>query len=159
MIDLLGHPAKSPFPGRSLASWWTTPPGKEPAESTSPVFAEQASATAFDAEPAKDRGRRGYEMSVIGLGGHQYIRNAYGQEYLYNLWNDPQARLNLIAAPQLAPMVWRFRAMMLKTLNDNPSSATVENAYMKTFRDDLTALLHTRPHPAAEPPPAENQGQ
>jgi arylsulfatase A-like enzyme len=156
MIDLLGHSAKSPFPGRSLASLWTTPPGKEPAESTSPVFAEQASALAFAAEPANDRGRRGYEMSVIGLGGRQYIRNAQGQEQLYDLWRDPQARLNLISAPQLAPTAWRLRAMMLKILNDNPGSATVENAYMKTFRDDLTALLRTQPRTPLEAPPAEN---
>ena len=50
VVDLLGLSAGSPFPGRSLAAYWHSAPGKVPQGITTPALSEEISATEFQPE-------------------------------------------------------------------------------------------------------------
>jgi arylsulfatase A-like enzyme len=140
VVDLLGLSAGSPFPGRSLAAYWGSTPGRVPQEITTPAFSEQADASALQAQSPLVLGNGGFQMSLVASGMH-YIRNGRGGEQLYDLRRDPYEQTNLIAPAYDKPGVDVFRRMLLKVLTDNPGSIEAEKAYLKTYRQRLRALV------------------
>ena len=70
VLDRLGLSAGSPFPGQSLAAYWSSTPGKSLPELT-PVLSEHATETAFR-QPAAEQSlrRRDVQMSLVARGRH-----------------------------------------------------------------------------------------
>jgi arylsulfatase A-like enzyme len=141
VADLAGLGASSPFRGGSLAAYWRVPPGEAPKSLASPAFSEQADETAFQAEPAETRGRRGYQMSLVTADGYQYIRDCLGREQLYNLWMDPRTLRNLAGAPVGQDMLLQFRKKLMEVLVENPATEEVERAYLRAFREELARQI------------------
>jgi arylsulfatase A-like enzyme len=107
VLDLLGLAEKSPFPGRSLAPLWTSPPG-----SPRPVPGLVKSEVAIRAKTSRNASRppalRGPMVSVVAEG-MTYIRNANGDEELYRLLDDPEEAKNLAEVEALRPTLERLR--------------------------------------------------
>ncbi len=140
VVDLLGLSAGSPFPGRSLAAYWGLPPGQE-SELTTPALTEQADATALENQPQRGREHPGFQMSLV-TSDHHYIRNGMGKEQLYNLWRDPNERVDLMVSTSDHQQVEVFRKRLLEMLTDNPGSVEVEETYLKSYRRWLEDLVH-----------------
>ncbi len=140
VVDLLGLSADSPFPGRSLASYWGLAPGQVPPEITTPAFSEQADATALQPHSPVGLDNAGFQMSLVASGMH-YIRNGRGAEQLYDLRVDPYEQTNLIKSGHDEHGVQVLRGLLLKVLTDNPGSAEAERAYLKAYRERLRAVV------------------
>jgi hypothetical protein len=143
VVDRLGLAADSPFPGRSLAAYWGLPPGRMPAEPTTPAFTEQANRSAwFELRPQPGRGglEPGFQMSLVAWTLH-YIRDGEGGEQLYDLIDDIYEQKNLIESADKQPIVASFRRMLLGVLSEEPGSVAVERTYLHGFRESLEAVL------------------
>jgi hypothetical protein len=140
VVDLLALSAGSPFPGRSLAAYWHSAPGKVPQGITTPALSEEISASEF--QPVRGSGRRPmrFRMSLVARS-HHYLRDSMGTEALYDLRRDPFERVNLVGSPDDNQAVGIFRKMLLEVLTENPGSAEVETAYLKTYKEGLRALI------------------
>jgi arylsulfatase A-like enzyme len=139
-VDMLGLSAGSPFPGHSLAAYWSLPAGEAP-EITTPALTEQAGPGAFQPQPGSSRGHAGFQMSLVAFGYH-YIRHGLGTEHLYHLPEDPVERFDLMELPSGNQTVGLFRKLLLEALTKNPGSAEVEKTYLEDFRQTLKALVH-----------------
>jgi len=137
VTDLLGMSEGTPFPGRSLAEYWRTPPGRDPVRLASPAFSERAEETMFQSP----NGESIVQMSVVAPYGVQYTRTSNGIEGLFNLWKDPLAVFNMVGTPEGEALLAPSRRMLLEVLNENPGTAEVEAAYLKAFRRDLAELV------------------
>jgi arylsulfatase A-like enzyme len=106
VLDLLGNPRPSPFPGRSLARIWEDGSG---GDSSSEVILSE-----IEAPPEDDPNRglspaaRGPMTSVVDREFH-YIRGGDGREELYDLNRDPAEERDLAKKPELAETLGRFR--------------------------------------------------
>ena len=143
VVDLLGMPTSSPFPGRSLAAYWKVRPGEAPVDPGSPAFSERASEIAFQGEPGDSRARSGVEMSVAALGYH-YIRNGQGLERLFDLKGDPREQRDLVGSASGQGKLPEFRKMLLDVISGPPGSKVVEQAYLAGYRHRLEELVHTQ---------------
>jgi arylsulfatase A-like enzyme len=146
VVDLLGLSDGSPFPGRSLTTYWESRPGQLP-KSSSPALTEQAEAAAFQTQPQPSREHPGFQMSLVAAG-HHYIRHGMGLEQLYDLRVDPFERVNLMASTAGNHRVGAFRRMLLEVLTENPGSVEVEKAYLETYRKWLETLVEGPPEPS-----------
>ena len=140
VVDLLGLADGSPFPGHSLAAYWQSARGQAPPV-TSPAFTEQANLTAFETRYRRDREHPGFQMSLVASG-YQYVRRGVGVEQLFHLRSDPYEQFDLMKSPDGQRQVGIFRKLLLEMLTDNPGSAEVETAYLKSYREWLEALVH-----------------
>ncbi|MGP0068689.1 MAG: sulfatase-like hydrolase/transferase [Isosphaeraceae bacterium] len=145
VVDRLGLSAGSPFPGRSLAAYWSATPG-EATSDHAPVLSEYTTPAAFRPQSQKELGRRGVQMSLVAEGRH-YIRDGLGSEQLYDLKGDRSEGLNLMNTPEGQRVAGAFRRMLLDTLTDNPGTIELENAYLKPYRQWLKYLPEERPAP------------
>jgi arylsulfatase A-like enzyme len=136
VVERLGFSAGSPFPGHSLAAYWSLTPGKVPAEIT-PALSEHATETAFQQpEAEKSLRRRDVQMSVVARERH-YVRNGFGSEQLFDLSQDPFESVDLMGSTEGKQVVVDFRRMLLDALAHNPGSAEAESAYLKAYRQWL----------------------
>jgi arylsulfatase A-like enzyme len=145
VLDRLGLAAGSPFPGQSLAGYWSSTPGKAFPESA-PVLSEHATETAFR-QPAAEQSlrRRDVQMSLVARGRH-YIRDGFGSEQLYDLNQDPFETVNLMGAVEGKEAVGDFRRMLLEVLDRNPGAIEAEDSYLKAYRQWLKSIVdHERP--------------
>ena len=155
VLDRLGLSAGSPFPGQSLAAYWSSTPGKVRPEST-PVLSEHATETAFQQpEAEKSLRRRDVQMSLVARGRH-YIRDGFGSEQLYDLALDPFETVNLMGSAEGKQVVGDFRRMLLDVLTRNPGSTEAEDAYLAAYRTWLRSIVENGP-PAGEPVSALEQ--
>jgi arylsulfatase A-like enzyme len=141
VADLVGLIDQSPFRGRSLAELWRTGQHEAPPVPTSPALSEQVYSEAFRPGPQHAQARAHAQMSIVGLGGYQYIRSAEGQELLFNLIQDPQTQINLSDRPETNELLGQFRRLLLDSLDENPGAPAAEAAYLKTFRRSLSDQL------------------
>jgi arylsulfatase A-like enzyme len=147
IVERVGLADGSPFPGRSLAAYWGLPPGRMPAQPTTPAFSEQTGPTArlrFRPEAGPGGIQPGFRMSLVAWD-HQYIRDGGGREQLYDLSTDHLERLDLAAATDRGPILSAFRAMLLEVLTESPGSTEVERVYLRDYREALRAQLDERP--------------
>ena len=79
-------------------------------------------------------------MSLVASGMH-YIRNGRGAEQFYDLRIDPYEQTNLIIRGYDEKKVAVFRKMLLEVLDDNHGSVEAEDAYLKSYRQRLRALV------------------
>ena len=77
VVDRLGLSAGSPFPGHSLAAYWSSAPGQTPPEIT-PALSEYATATAFQPQAERSLRRRGRPDVLGGLGAGITSETAWG---------------------------------------------------------------------------------
>jgi arylsulfatase A-like enzyme len=149
VVDLLGLAADSPFPGRSLASRWRTPPGAAPPR-TSPAISEGDFLT-IGLDPRRGPGpsQRGYTMSQVASGWH-YFRDSTGAEGLYDLTADPAESRNLEAAAASRAAIVAFRHSILRLITEAAAALGQEPQYLRRYRVLLRALT-----PAAPPSEAK----
>jgi arylsulfatase A-like enzyme len=148
VVDRLGLTAGSPFPGHSLAAFWSLAPGPAPPGIT-PALSELAHLNAFQPQPQDTLSRQGMQMSLVALGRH-YIRDGTGSEQLYDLRRDPSELANLVDSPEGRQVLGVFRRMLLNLLVADRGSTEVEQAYLKPFRQWLESLVQ------ASSPPRES---
>jgi len=140
VVDQLGLSAGSPFPGRSLAAYWSLTRGAVPPEVT-PVLSEHATETAFrQPEAEQSLRRRDVQMSLVARGRH-YVRDGFGSEQLYNLTQDPFESVNLAGSADERQNVDVFRRMLLDVLAHNPGTIDAENAYLIAYRQWLKSIV------------------
>ena len=141
VVDQLGLSAGSPFPGRSLAAYWTigTRAGAAGDHQPGPLGAGRPRPRSRP-QPGRGRGHRGFQMSLVASG-HHYIRDGMGAEQLYDLRSDPFERVNLMDSADGNQAVGVFRRMLLEVLTENPGSIEVEKAYLGPYRQKLKALV------------------
>ena len=139
MVDLLGLSAGSPFPGRSLAAYWHSVPGKVPQGITTPALSEEINATEFQPVPGSGRRHIRFQMSLVARG-HHYLRDGRGPK-LYDLRRDPFELVNLVGSSFDNQAVRPFRKMLLEVLTDNPGTIEVDNAYLGAYKQRLKALI------------------
>ncbi len=143
VVDQLGLTAGSPFPGRSLAAYWSLTRGAHP--DITPVLSEHATETAFEQpEAEKSLRRRDVQMSLVARGRH-YIRDGFGSEQLYNLGQDPFESVNLAGSAEGKQGVAIFRRMLLDVLEQNPGTVAAENAYLIAYRQWLESIIEEIP--------------
>jgi arylsulfatase A-like enzyme len=143
VVDRLGLSEGSPFPGRSLASYWKLPAGQVPAEPTTPAFSEQANRAArMLLTPQAGRGGvwPGFRMSLVAWNLH-YIRDGEGGEELYDMVGDAYESRNLLTSEAHGPVLRAFRAMLLDVLTESPGSTAVERTYLQDFRRSLESVV------------------
>jgi arylsulfatase A-like enzyme len=145
VVEQLGLSAGSPFPGHSLASYWSLPPGEAPPEIT-PALSEHAGMSAFEPQDERSLSRRDVQMSLVALGRH-YVRNGIGAEQLYDLRRDQMESVNLIDTADGKQVAGVLRQMLLDVLADNPGSTEVEHAYLTPFRLWLKSVVEASPVP------------
>ncbi|MGP0069253.1 MAG: sulfatase [Isosphaeraceae bacterium] len=139
VLDRLNLSAGSPFPGHSLAAYWSLGPGGIPREIT-PALSEHAAPTAFGAQAEQGLRRRDIQMSLVARGRH-YIRDGSGSELLYDLRRDPFDSVNLIESVEGRQAAVGLRRMLLDALTANPGSVEAEDAYLRAFRGRLKSLV------------------
>jgi arylsulfatase A-like enzyme len=145
VVDQLGLSAGSPFPGHSLAAFWSLSPG-QPAPKTTPALSELAHLNAFQPQPRNTLSRAGLQMSLVASGRH-YIRDGTGSEQLYDLRRDPSELVNLMDSATGNEEVGAYRRLLLGVLTENPGSIEVENAYLRPYRQWLKTLVQSDSQP------------
>jgi arylsulfatase A-like enzyme len=109
VVDLLGSPGGSPFPGRSLARAWTAPTDSG-ASAAEPILSEVS--IPRDGEVMGRAPALLGPMHALLIEGNQYIRNANGIEELYDVWADPAESRNLTAHPNSRTVLKTFRQVL-----------------------------------------------
>jgi arylsulfatase A-like enzyme len=141
VVDQLGLSAGSPFPGHSLAAFWSTKPDQPPPV-TSPAFSELVGSL-LEFERHDRPSRRGLQMSVL-TSGWQYIRDGTGRpEQIYDLTRDMGELDNLAKKPEVYKQLDVLRRTLLDVLDDNPGSTEVEDFYLQPYRQELKALVES----------------
>ncbi len=143
----LGLSASSPFPGQSLAAYWTSTPGQMSRRNniTSPALSDLAAVTAFEPQVATaGRGHNGVQMSLVASN-HHYLRDGQGVEVLYDLKNDPFERTNILNTSRGDHAAAGLRRLLFDALVANPGSLEVEAAYLKDFKRDLESQIRENP--------------
>ncbi len=121
-IDLLGFDSPSPFPGRSLARYWS-------ASGAHPVAGDEFLLTETADELSKAPKSAIRARSLLH-GGQVYIRNKDGSEELFDHFVDPAETKNLVHSSQEAHLLSVFRAKM-KEIDE---AAVIAEA--RSFRND-----------------------
>jgi hypothetical protein len=79
-------------------------------------------------------------MSLVASG-HHYLRDAIGNEELYDLSRDPFELVNLVRSSPDNQAVGAFRKMLLDVLTENPASIEVDKVYLEAYKKGLKALI------------------
>jgi arylsulfatase A-like enzyme len=109
IVDLLGLAHSAPFPGRSLARYWSdNDPAK--AGASEPLLMEAGKPLGLTNQ-GREPVAKGPMKSLIAEGMH-YIKEADGLEELYLLRTDPEEQLNLAGFPIAAQPLRRFRTSL-----------------------------------------------
>ncbi len=109
VVDLLGLARAAPFPGQSLARFWS---GKEQtgAAPPEPLLMETGKPTSLTNQ-GREPVAKGPMKSLVAEGMH-YIRRADGLEELFILDSDPDERTNLAGLPFASAPLERFRTSL-----------------------------------------------
>jgi arylsulfatase A-like enzyme len=108
IADLAGLGNESPFPGRSLSSFWGDSRTKS-VEHVDDILSELPSPSPNDPSHGRSPARRGPLLS-LAEGDLVYIRNqGDGSEELYDERDDPRELINLIRSARMGPALRRFR--------------------------------------------------
>jgi arylsulfatase A-like enzyme len=108
VVDLLGLGRGAPFPGRSLARFWSPDHQADPAQSFLDPLLMETTPPIVSANEGREPAAKGPMWSLVA-GGMHYIRAGDGSEELYSLRSDWEERFNLAGAPQAREVRRRFR--------------------------------------------------
>ena len=95
VVDLLGLDRDAPFPGRSLARFWSDADSARPL--ADPLLMETGRPILLTNQ-GREPAAKGPMSSLVASGMH-YIRSADGSEELYLLESDPEERVNVAGSP------------------------------------------------------------
>jgi arylsulfatase A-like enzyme len=116
IVDLAGQANQSPFPGRSLASFWV-PSRARAVAIADDVLSELPSPTPNDPSHGRSPGRRGPLVSLTE-GDLLYIRNeGDNDEELYDVRDDPRELTNRVRSVAMGPALRRFRERVARLKN------------------------------------------
>jgi arylsulfatase A-like enzyme len=104
VVDLLGLPGPSPFPGRSLARCWADGPAQTVSDEEFLLTETSDELSRTSASEARAR--------ALMLAGKVYIRNKDGSEELYDLATDPAESRDLSKTSEAGGALARFREEM-----------------------------------------------
>jgi arylsulfatase A-like enzyme len=109
VVDLLGLGREAPFPGRSMAGFWSPdrPPAGPPDEPLLMETSKPLTLTNQGREPVA----KGPMVALVAENLH-YIRMGDGSEELYSLGADPEERFNWAGAATPREVLPRFRARL-----------------------------------------------
>ena len=145
VVDQLGLSAGSPFPGHSLAAFWSSSPGQAASGDHPSPYGTRAR-QCVPASTSKQPAPRGI-ADVPGGPGPALHPGRHGVRATLR----PEARSlregQSHGLRSRQPSDGAFRRMLLKVLTDNPGSIEVENAYLKPYKQWLNSLVH-----ASSPP-------
>jgi arylsulfatase A-like enzyme len=110
VVDLLGARNDSPFPGRSLAPFWSGRPSETILQPDS-VISEVSVWQKASIDLGMPRAFRGRVSSLVAEG-KVYIRNADESEELFELYEDPEQVNNLARSDLALPVLARLRASL-----------------------------------------------
>ncbi len=111
IADLVGSTGQPPFPGRSLARLWRTPPSSErtTADVDDPVLSELSAPSPSDPSHGRSPAKRGPLVS-LAEGDFVYIRNqGDGQEQLFDERDDPRELIDRAPSDSARAIMQRFR--------------------------------------------------
>ena len=109
VLDLLGLPAASAFPGQPLSQWWRGDPGAPTgAAPETEVLAEVKRARRSDKPIPIAKG----DMQAVVMGAHHYIRNGDGREEIYDLRVDAAEEHDLAAGAEGQALLPAFRSQL-----------------------------------------------
>jgi arylsulfatase A-like enzyme len=140
VVDLAGFSSDSPFPGCSLAAYWSNADERAPAQTSSPALAEQAEKTTLQARVLNAAEDPAFKLSLVAMG-HHYISDGTGTEKLFDLRTDRFEQSDLMKSADRKQEVRAFRKMLLEVLTENIGSVEVEQAYLGRYREHLRALV------------------
>jgi len=102
----------SPFPGRSLATYWAhgVPPENQVAEPTLSEVDGPVNCTPNQGRSPVFSG----PLHAIAHRGEVYIRDSIGNEELFDVKSDPMQVHNLAPLPNSRPSLERFRAFLVR---------------------------------------------
>ena len=109
-LDLGDH---APFPGRSLARYWSQQPDAA-TRTIEPVISALETAPGEDPNHGESPGCKGAMVSVIAWGYH-YIRGGDGREELFEVEQDPAELRDIARAPAHAAVLKNLRALTTAT--------------------------------------------
>jgi arylsulfatase A-like enzyme len=107
VVERLGVAAGSPFPGRSLAHFWSTDASSSASE---PVLSALETAPGEDPNQGESPGCRGAMRSVVAWGCH-YIVGGDSREELFDLENDRSETRDLANDKKYVDVLKRFRGI------------------------------------------------
>ena len=113
VVDVLGLRADAPFPGRSLARFWSS--DEAATEIDHPVLASVDGPV----HTAPNQGRSPVfsgPMKAVTRGSRVYIRNGDGREELFDVESDPGQTHNLAGLVESKTELERFRADLMQLL-------------------------------------------
>jgi arylsulfatase A-like enzyme len=111
IVDLNGLVAESPFPGQSLARWWSESPAGTASRVADGggVISELAAPNPTNPSQGRSPATRGPLISVVD-DAYVYIRNQRdGREQLFHGLDDPGELVNLAKMEPMQPRLKRFR--------------------------------------------------
>jgi hypothetical protein len=110
VADVVNGNTPHPFPGKSLARYWTPlSSDRQPPEEL--VLSEVSLRMKVSRNPNRPPAWRGPMQSLVAEG-KVYIRNADGREELYDLENDPSETHDLAASNDAIPILERMRFLL-----------------------------------------------
>jgi arylsulfatase A-like enzyme len=113
IVDMAGQGDISPFPGRSLSTFWE-PSKAQAAEDSRDILSELSSPSPNDPSHGRSPARRGPLVS-LAEGNLVYIRNeADGSEELYDERDDPRELTNQARSVHMVPVLRQFRERMAR---------------------------------------------
>jgi arylsulfatase A-like enzyme len=112
VVDVAGLGGQVSLPGRSLARYWESD-GANEKSAAAPALSENEKNRL--AENDGERWRRS-----IAIGDLVYIRNAHGDEELYNIETDPEEQNNLASLADSRLMLQEFRTSLQRVLAADP---------------------------------------
>ena len=113
LADLAGRREGSPFPGESLARFWSTTPPVTPESSASTTWAlsEVVPIDPFGLETHQILKPR-WPLAALARGGWSYIRQGDQQEALYHIDDDSSESQNLVEQLSEKTRLERFRSVL-----------------------------------------------
>lgn len=121
---LLGFPS-SPFPGRSLASYWRPDPGFGARAASRPILSEVSRNRRISADEPTTLG----DMRSLVMGRLHYILRGDGHEELYDWFADPDETRNLAASEEGEALVAAFRESLMALVQPSEDvRRTIERA-------------------------------
>ena len=106
VVDLLGLGRDAPFPGRSLARFWS--PDRPPARPLIEPLLMETGKPMLLTNQGREPAAKG-PMKGLVAGGLHYIRAGDGSEELYSLAADPEERFNAAGAATARGILRGFR--------------------------------------------------
>jgi len=143
VVDLLGLGPESPFPGRSLARFWDAGAVRDQSLAE-PVLSELLKPGPTSSDDA------GY-YSALAVGEMVYIRNAKGDEELYNIAVDPAEAHNLARSAEAQPALERLRTALEPLVADHPDAADAGRLHGKGPDTGAQKVSERQSRPADPP--------